>query len=200
MYRVCIIDRLSINVCFRCPLPAHLPVRSLLFIMSQMDGIPNSIWRDFPHPDGPNIGGREHIPFTDFEVILARQILSCSLDMQRSKQAILGATEASTWCNVNLERVGEDQRDGPRMRDRACNYEETVGTLGHKRLEMNDAFVDLADDDASTESSESGIIQVHNPCMRHPYRFLLCLLTQTQHFSRIVPQSKISLLHSVETR
>ncbi|KAF8521166.1 hypothetical protein JB92DRAFT_2892124 [Gautieria morchelliformis] len=127
-----------------------------------MNGIPYSIWRDFPHPSGPNLGGRAHVPLTNFEVILARQILSCSRSSQSRAPLLHGGMHAAS-SNASDERLSGRQRRYPCML--VGGDEDIVGNSGHKTLEMNDAFVELpVDDSASTDSSESeGVGHVHNP-------------------------------------
>jgi hypothetical protein len=135
-----------------------------------MDGIPYSIWWDFPNPSGPDLGGREHIPLTNFEVILARQILSCSRNVRssQSRAPLLHGAACTYNASDEHEHLSEGRTGMHRVR---CGYEleDIVGNSGHKTLEMNDAFVELSvDDSASTESSESeGVGQVHNPCTHH---------------------------------
>ena len=75
--------------------------------------------------------------------------------------------DVSLACNIDDESSSEQQPHLP-MLLLGYEREDIVGTSGHKTLDMNDAFVELpvVDDDASTSSSESDVVQVQNPCTR----------------------------------
>ena len=123
-----------------------------------MDGIPYGIWRDFPHPDGPTLRGRGLIPFTDFEITLARQILSCSAYKHAKllDPNLILRGSMSLWCGQRVvDMSAESSRESVFQNNEEADIDVAMSS-----------FVELGlVDDASANDPEPEIVDVQDPCM-----------------------------------